>query len=152
MNDLQLQIENLKNKFVDDWLKTIDVDEGWYQIVIDCDKDLLQIDPDYQIYQIKEKFGKLRYYYKASKPFEEETYLKLTSIINKYEALSSCTCEATGLPGLLMKSPNGYYKTLNPQWTSKSEIYNKYTIVKHAAYMQPNDIMPWEHSNDEDYI
>lgn len=152
MNELQLQIEELKKKIVPEYWKSIDVDEGWYQIVIDCDKELTQIDPDYQIYQIKEKFGRLRYYHKASKSFEEETYLKLTSIINKYEALSSCTCEATGLPGLLMKSPNGYYKTLNPQWTSKSEIYNKYTIVKHAAYMQPNDTMPWEHSDDSDYI
>ena len=152
MNDLQLQIESLKNKFVQDWLKRIDVDEGWYQIIIDCDKYLSQIDPDYQIYQIKEKFGKLRYYYQSSQPFEEETYLKMTSIVSKYEALSSCTCEATGLPGLLMKSPNGYYKTLNPQWTSTSEIYSKYTIVKHDTYKQTNDMLPWQHSCDEDYI
>lgn len=151
MNELQLQIENLKSKFVDDWPNGIDVDEGWYQIVIDCDKDLSQIDPDYQIYQIKEKFGKLRYYYKASKPFEEQTYLKLTSIINKYEALSGCTCEATGLPGLLMKSPNGYYKTLNPQWTSTFEIYSKYTIVNHDTYKPTDDMSPWQHSHDSDY-
>jgi len=156
MNDLQLQIENLKNKFVENWPKIIDVDEGWYQIVIDCDTDLLKIDPDYQIYQIKEKFGRLRYYYKASQPFEEKTYLKMTSVINKYESLSSCTCEATGLPGLLMKSPTGYYKTLNPQWTTTSEVYSKYTIVKHDSYtnsnIQSDDMMPWQHSHQDDYI
>jgi hypothetical protein len=152
MNDLQLQIENLKNKFVQDWPKIIDVDEGWYQIVIDCDKELSEIDPDYQIYQIKEKFGTLRYYHKSSQPYNEQNYLKMVSIISKYESLSSCTCEATGLPGLLMKSSTGYYKTLNPQWTSKSEAYSKYTIVKHNAYMPSNDTLPWQHSHDEDYI
>lgn len=134
MNELQLQIENLKNKFVLDWSKSIDVDEGWYQIIIDCDKELSQIDPDYQIYQIKQKFGRLRYYYKASQPFEEKTYLKMTSIVSKYESLSSCTCEATGLPGLLMNSSKGWYKTLNPQWIVTSEIYKNYKIVKHNDY------------------
>jgi len=152
MNELQLQIEELKKKIVPEYWKSIDVDEGWYQIVIDCDKELTQIDPDYQIYQIKEKFGRLRYYHKASQPFEEKIYLKLASIVSKYEALSSCTCEATGLPGLLMKSPNGYYKTLNPQWTSTSEVYSKYTIVKHDTYKQTDDMLPWQHSDDSDYI
>ena len=70
MNELQLQIESLKNRFVKDWPKIVDVDEGWYQLVVDCDKELSQIDPDYQIYQIKEKFGTLRYYHKTSQPFE----------------------------------------------------------------------------------
>lgn len=152
MNELQLQIESLKNRFVQDWPKIVDVDEGWYQLVVDCDKELSQIDPDYQIYQIKEKFGTLRYYHKTSQPFEEKTYLKMTSIVSKYESLSSCTCEATGLPGLLMRSSTGYYKTLNPQWTSTSEVYSKYTIVKHDTYKPTNDMLPWQHSHDEDYI
>jgi len=131
MDDLQLQIENIKNKFVENWPKIINVDEGWYQLVVDCDKELMQIDPDYKIYQIKEKFGTLRYYYKMPQPYNEEVYLKMTSIVRKYENLSACTCEATGLPGLLMKSSKtAHYKTLNPQWTASSEIYKNYKIIK----------------------
>lgn len=153
MNNLQLQIENIKDKFVETWPKIIDIDEGWYQLVVDCDKELTQINPDYQIYQIKQKFGKLRYYYKDSKPFEEETYLKTSSVVSKYERLSACTCEATGKPGVLMKSLSGWYRTLNPQWTASSEIYKHYKIVVHDAYTDPNitpdDTMPWQHSKDQ---
>ena len=47
-----------------DSYKYIGVDEGWYLIVADCDRDLTAINPDYQILQIKEKFGGLRYYIK----------------------------------------------------------------------------------------
>ena len=152
MNKLQLQIEDLKNKFVETWPKIIDVNEGWYQLIVDCDKEICEIDPDYMIYQIKEKFGKLRYYHKSSKAFNEETYLKTYSIIKKYENISACTCEATGQPGILMKNLSGWYKTLNPQWTTSSEIYKHYRIVSHDAYTNPNitpdDTMPWLHSED----
>lgn len=130
MNELQLQIEDIKNKFVENWFRVVDVDEGWYQIIVDCDKELTQIDPDYQIYQIKEKFGTLRYYHKASQRFKKETYSKMTSVVSKYESLSGCTCEATGKPGVLMKSPQGRYKTLNPQYAASTEIYKNYKIVK----------------------
>lgn len=152
MDDLQLQIENIKNKFVETWPKIIDVDEGWYQLIVDCDKELTQIDPDYKIYQIKEKFGRLRYYHQSSKAFDEQTYLKTSSVISKYESLSASTCEATGKPGVLMRSLSGWYKTLNPQWTASSEIYKNYKIVKHSNYANSNiildDIMPWQHLKD----
>ena len=153
MNELQLQVEALKNKFLPNYYKSVDVDEGWYQIVVDCDNLLTEIDPNYQIAQIKQKFGGLRYYFQpSSSEYNDELWTKMNSIVQAYENIAWITCEATGLPGLLMKSPNGYYKTLNPKWTSTSEVYNKYTIVKHSTYMQPNDTMPWEHSDDSDYI
>ena len=57
MNDLQAVVEMLKEKIGPGYWKSIDVDEGWYQLVIDCDKELTQIDPNYQIAQIKQKFG-----------------------------------------------------------------------------------------------
>ena len=66
MDQLQLQIEALKEKFVPEYYKSIDVDEGWYQIVVNCDKELIKIDPNYQIFQIKQKFGGLRYYFHPS--------------------------------------------------------------------------------------
>lgn len=152
MDDLQLQIKNIKNKFVETWPKIIDVNEGWYQLIVDCDKELSELDPDYKIYQIKEKFGKLRYYHKSAEAFSEDLYLKSIYIIGKYENLSACTCEVTGQPGVLMKSLSGWYKTLNPQWTASSEIYKHYKIVIHDAYTNPNitpdDTMPWKHSED----
>jgi len=128
MDEKQTKIELIKDRFVEGWLRNIDVDEGWYQIVIDCDKELSEIDPKYEIYQIKQKFGALRYYTRITQPFNEQIYLKATSIVNKYESISKVTCEATGLPGVLMKS-KGLYRTLNPSWCATSETFKNYKIV-----------------------
>ena len=78
MNKLQLQIEELKKKIVPEYWKSIDVDEGWYQLVLDCDKELTGVDPNYQIYQVKEKFGGLRYYTKPSNLDDKHTLMRIS--------------------------------------------------------------------------
>ena len=130
MNELQLQIEELKKKINPDYWKSIDVDEGWYQLVIDCDKELTEVDPNYQIYQVKEKFGGLRYYTKQSNPDDKAMSERIAGIIAKYEDIASKTCSATGEPGVLMKSIGGWYKTLNPEYAAENLHYGKYSIVQ----------------------
>ena len=127
MNDLQLQIEKLKEKISSNFLKAIQVDEGWYQLVIDCDRELSLFDPNYKIIQVKEKFGELRYYVKPSETCYEPR--RLHDIISKYEEIAAKTCEATGKPGVLMKSIGGWYKTLNPEYAASTLHYAKYTEV-----------------------
>ena len=61
---------------------------GWKQLILDCDKEMSEIDPDYTIFQIKEKFGGLRYYVKG--------HQDLFEIKSKYERLSYSTCEECG--------------------------------------------------------
>lgn len=61
---------------------------GWKQLILDCDKEMSEIDPDYTILQIKEKFGGLRYYV--------EGHQDLFEIERKYEELSYSTCEKCG--------------------------------------------------------
>lgn len=124
MNKLQLQIEALKEKIAPEYSKSIDVDEGWYQLVIDCDKELTAIDPHYRVFQIKEKFGGLRYYFHSS---QSDTLNAMNKVVSKYEAIAAKTCEATGGPGVLMKSIGGWRKTLNPEYAAKSQLYGKYT-------------------------
>ena len=129
MNELQLKIEALKNKFlVLNYYKSVDVDEGWYQIVIHCDADLSAIDPNYKIVQIKQKFGRLCYYFKTSNPDDFELFAKMSSIVLKYEAIAAVTCEATGKSGVLMKSKSGWYRTLNPGYAANAEHYHTYAI------------------------
>ena len=127
MDELQLQIEALKKKIVPEYWKSIDVDEGWYQIVVDCDKELTAIDPHYQIFQIKEKFGGLRYYFQPSQP---DTPKAMNEVVSKYEAIAARTCEATGGPGVLMKSIGGWRKTLNPEYAASTLHYAKYTAIE----------------------
>ena len=127
MNELQLQIEALKEKFVPEYYKSIDVDEGWYQIVVNCDKELIKIDPNYQIFQIKQKFGGLRYYFH---PSQSDTLKEMQKVIAKYEAIAKITCEATGNPGVLMRSKSGWYKTLDPEYAKTTLFFRDYTLVE----------------------
>lgn len=127
MNELQLQIEELKKKIVPEYWKSIDVDEGWYQLIADCDKELTAIDPNYQIFQVKQKFGGLRYYFHPSQP---DTSKAMHEVVTKYEKIASVTCEATGGPGVLMKSIGGWYKTLNPEYAASAIHYSRYKITE----------------------
>ena len=129
MNELQLQVEALKKKIVPEYWKSIDVDEGWYQLVVDCDKELTAIDPNYGVFQIKEKFGALRYYMSPSNDTTPEQRDAMWAITEKYEALSKTICEATGGPGVMMKSIGGWLKTLNPEYAANTLHYAKYSIV-----------------------
>jgi len=129
MNELQLAVEELKKKISPAFGKYIQVDEGWYQIVVDCDKELRAIDPNYQILQIKEKFGGLRYYMTPCDDTTKEQRDQMYEVISKYEAIAARTCEATGQPGVLMKSIGGWLKTLNPEYAANTLHYGKYLIV-----------------------
>jgi hypothetical protein len=44
------------------WGRWIRCDIGWYPLVIELDQKLAKIFPGYELHQVKEKFGTLRYY------------------------------------------------------------------------------------------
>lgn len=91
----------------------ISCDEGWWRLIATCDKELSAIDPDYTVFQIKEKFGGLRYYYSPSNP---ELRKKMDETVLKYEKICSMTCEMTGKHGYLMINGWGRVKTLNNEF------------------------------------
>jgi len=134
MNELSQKIESLRAKFAEGWSNYIEVDEGWYQIVLDCDAELTALDPDYSILQIKEKFGGLRYYFRPSEKCDKLTFLKMKDVIYKYEKLARQTCEATGKPGVMMRSIGGWYKTLNPEYAAETPHYAKYSVCNPAEF------------------
>ena len=91
----------------------ISCDEGWWKIISMCDKELSLLDPGYTIFQIKEKFGGLRYYYSPSNPHNSEG---MDLVVRKYEKICSMTCEVTGGHGYLMRNGSrgmAQLKTLN---------------------------------------
>jgi len=127
MDEIYLQIQNIKNKIKPPYLPYVDVDEGWYQLVLDCDNELSGIDPNYDLQQVKEKFGGLRYYFQPSDP---KLRKEMDAVVAKYEQLASETCEASGGPGVLMKSIGNHYKTLNLEYAEKNMYYAKYRPVE----------------------
>lgn len=127
MDEIGTKITLLRLKIKAPYLPYIEVDEGWYQLVLDCDAELSAIDPKYDLLQVKEKFGGLRYYFQ---PSDSSCREQMDAVVAKYEQLASKTCEATGKPGVLMKSIGNWYKTLNPEFAENHLSYAKYQIVQ----------------------
>jgi hypothetical protein len=80
------------NRIPDAWGKWVSVGAGWYDIVLDLDKQLAKIDPNYEIHQVKEKFGGLRFY--CSLETKEAN-----DLIRLAEKKAYKTCEICGKPG-----------------------------------------------------
>lgn len=138
MDNTGVQINELRKKIKEPYSPYIEVDEGWFQIVLDCHKELEELDPDYSILQIKEKFGALRYYFQPSNP---AVWDQMNKVVAKYEEISSRTCEVTGKPGILMKSIGSWYKTLNPEFAETHMSYAKYKPVSDEKG-ESDDVQP----------
>lgn len=83
--------------------------EGWWTIIADLDHDLREIVPDYQVVQVKEKFGGLRYYTDALH-VDEATSAQVNQLIRRAEWYASLTCEECGHIGTLRSG--SWYRTL----------------------------------------
>src|SRR5580765_1749553 len=82
------------------------IGEGWHQLVRDLEKELNEIDPDFILQQVKEKFGGLRYY-----AHEHVPNPSFQQAINVAEAASFKICEVCGEPGEC-KATDRWLKTL----------------------------------------
>lgn len=88
----ELNTKRLKTK---GWYGCIAPD-GWKKIVLEADEMLAYIDPDYEIHQIKEKFGTLRYYFGTKQEYGSIEYEIMTAIVRSAEAMSALVCEVCG--------------------------------------------------------
>lgn len=95
------------------WGRWIDVDAGWYPLVIATDIRLAAIDPHYVVHQIKEKFGTLRYYCASSSenPGDDGVGDAFDAVVRDAERESAITCERCGEPGTL-HDKRSWVKTL----------------------------------------
>lgn len=88
----ELNAKRLKTK---GWYGCIAPD-GWKDIVLEADAMLAHIDPDYEIHQIKEKFGTLRYYYGTNHEYDSIEYKIMDAITRSAESKSAGVCEVCG--------------------------------------------------------
>lgn len=83
---------------------------GWYDIIVECNRRLEMLDPDYKIFQIKEKFGALRYYYESN-----VKTLAVKEAMERYvryaELQSIQVCEECGADAKPRKNNHGWLKT-----------------------------------------
>lgn len=82
--------------------RSVDTGEGWYELISDLVDDLAKIAPKFQVVQIKEKFGGLRFYVVGYiLDYEGQTFYEslMYSRIAKAEQESFRVCEICGKPG-----------------------------------------------------
>ncbi len=95
--------------------------QGWHDLVTRLDKELREVDPDYEIAQCKEKFGGLRYYVDFSDQCRD--LKEADDVISKYENLSEKTCDVCGEPGK-NRSKNGWLATRCEAHNTKEKTEN----------------------------
>lgn len=79
----------------------IHVGEGWFDLIEDLHHALLSLCPGYQVVQIKEKFGSLRFYADITNSYPTPVQTVFYQTINQYEVMSSKICEECGAAGML---------------------------------------------------
>ena len=87
------------------------VGEGWHPILRELEADLNQMDPDFTLQQVKEKFGGLRYYAQTSQGVDGAVHREFHDRIRVAEEKSEHVCEQCGQPGE-NHAIHGWYKTL----------------------------------------
>lgn len=108
-------VERLQARMPDHGYRGIDVAEGWYSLLDHIDTELRAIDPDYQILQVKEKFGSLRFYFTSTDHYQE-----MAPIVEIAETKSMATCEVCGADGVT-DTGQWYVVTLCPEHTKARE-------------------------------
>lgn len=56
-------LEKMLRRIPDGWGRWVSCDTGWYGLLVSLDEQIAALLPDYQIRQVKEKYGTLRFYW-----------------------------------------------------------------------------------------
>jgi len=96
--EYEAALEVIMRRIPDGWGRWISCDAGWYPIIVELDRDLAALDPDYELHQVKEKFGGLRFYARTHNPGRAEAF---NERIRQAEELCGRSCETCGAPGEL---------------------------------------------------
>lgn len=77
--------------------------DGWKNIIEDLDRMLAYLDPNYEIHQVKEKFGTLRFYYGTTLE-DRDIEEMMDALIQHAEMLSAKVCEVCGNSSYIMRA------------------------------------------------
>lgn len=89
--------------------RSIDCGDGWLPLVEDLNNRLLEIAPDYEVIQVKEKFGGLRYYIG---PVSPRVFDEVYGVIRAVEEVAAKTCEWCGMGSATVDKNSSWIKTL----------------------------------------
>jgi len=115
------RMKPILDRIPDRWGKYLP-DAGWDDLLLNLDRALSAIDPDYVICQAKEKFGGLRFYTEHSPAFEQEGPL-FRELVRNAENQSFHICEQCGATGAKARA-GGWIKTLCDTCFKPKEVTN----------------------------
>jgi hypothetical protein len=92
------QLTALLRRIPDGWGRWISCDAGWYPLIVGLDADIAALAPDYELHQVKEKFGGLRFYIHAETE-DPEARRAIDGLIREAERRALTICERCGEPG-----------------------------------------------------
>ena len=96
------------NRIPKGWGRWIDCGRGWYPLLVETDQRLAALDPAYEVHQVKEKFGGLRYYHQfVTEGSDSEAGWEIEQ---EAENRSYTICETCGAPG--KSRDDGWIRTL----------------------------------------
>lgn len=111
MSDSQEVRDRLYARFPEGRWKEVSIGEGWIPLVDKLDQDIAAIFPTYELHQVKEKFGGLRFYIGG---VPADVYDEIRSLVTHAESKSYGICEDCGA-GAEKVSTRGWIRTLCEQ-------------------------------------
>jgi hypothetical protein len=105
------------------------VGPGWQRLIENLHAEITKIAPSYDVIQIKEKFGGLRYYISLLDDVSDDQRRAVYALIEVAETQSNQICEECGEPGE-NRSISGWWKTFctkhrdeaTIRWTSETAL------------------------------
>ena len=86
--------KKIESRIPQGWGTWISCYEGWDWILEDIEEMLNYLDPEYEVHQVKEKFGTLRFYYAIHG--DKIVHKIASSLVRQAEYESEYTCEICG--------------------------------------------------------
>ena len=124
------------------WEALLECGRGWYSIITALNIHLAAISPEYEISQIKEKFGGLRFYANINLSDEQNDEHQFNSLIFdrlilEAESMAAETCETCGKPGLLYGKGGRaiWYKTLCAECSLELGFEFAYPNMKRSSLL-----------------
>lgn len=103
-------------RFAAGWGAYVDCGEGWWPIIAQLDRDIAAVAPNYEVHQIKEKFGGLRFYYGVGDAGFDP---RIDELVDAAERVAARTCEFCGAPG--RARGKGWIKTVCDEHAADSK-------------------------------
>ena len=72
-------------RFADDWVPELAVYEAWIPYIEKLDAELEALIPGYEVHQVKDKFGGLRYYFEVPADTPDDVAAKARALAHRYE-------------------------------------------------------------------